>query len=120
MTFKDAVVRLARQSRGDNLDGAKRPCMRGYVRASAGISATEPGEDGEAPQTYAANIAIVSPGGEERRLEVSERNGGAYITGLSEGWKVTAELMDALIFADDWELAPLDELEKARQGASEM
>ena len=100
MTFKDAIKTL--DSVGCN--AIKRPSMRGYAYRKSESVAT--GED-VAPESDDIKIALVSANGEE------------VILGENEV-KLTAELFNALVLADDWEYAPKAEYEKARAGTGEM
>lgn len=112
-TFREAAEQLVRSLEAGEHNGAKRPCMRGYAYAVAG----EESEDGGSKP----RIVLCSPDGTERSFTVAVLDGGALETvAASDGWTMTAEQIDALVFADDWRVAPVEALEKSRKGESEM
>ena len=104
MTFAEAVGALDTEGKY----GAKRPSMRGYAKASP-----VGGED--AP----ANDKTVALIGADGTATTFVYKAGA-VCELGEGWAASAELVDALVFARDWEIAPADDLEKARAGKGTM
>lgn len=97
MTFKQAI---------DNLDhegkmGAKRPSMRGYavvvpVAEDLGVK----------------NIALVAADGTRSSFSY----GGGGVEKMDGEWKLDQEMMNALVFADDWFISPADGLELSRTG----
>ena len=113
MTFKDAVRMLD----ADGTNGAKRPSMLGYA-----FKETLPGEaEGEGTPV----VHIVAPDG--RRTTISLGLDGrrrVYPTGIDvaseSGATLTVEKLNALAFADDWEIADRAELEKARMMTGTM
>ena len=96
MTFKIAVEAL--DNSGEY--GAKRPSMRGYVFKEAACVA-------EGEPLAEAKPHLVAADGTRKELGTDEM-------------MLTKELLNALVFADDWELAPRVELEKARSGEGTM
>jgi len=115
-TFREAAEQLVRSLEAGEHNGAKRPRMRGYAYAVAGDGGEEGGDGGSKPL-----IVLCSPDGTERSFTVAVLDGGALETvAASDGWTMTAEQIDALVFADDWRVAPVEELEKSRKGESEM
>lgn len=98
MTFKQAI---------DNLDfegkmGAKRPSMRGYAVVVPG-----PGED-----LVKKNISLVAADGTRSSFSY----GGGGVEKLEGEWKLDQEMMNALVFSDDWFISPADGLELSRTG----
>lgn len=97
MTFKQAI---------DNIDyegkmGAKRPSMRGYavvvpVAEDLGVK----------------NIALVAADGTRSSFSY----GGGGVEKMDGEWKLDQEMMNALVFAEDWFISPADGLELSRTG----
>lgn len=104
MTFAEAVAALDAEGRY----GAKRPSMRGYAKAS-------PVEGGETP-AEAKKVSLVGADGSAATFVYRD----GLVRDLGDDWAVNSEMMNALVFARDWEIAPADELEKARAGQGTM
>ena len=92
MTFRQALNSL----RANGESATKRPSMRGYVFKEQIVPA-----EGE-PDTEAETILV-------------RADGMRVVLGKDEV-VLTSELFDAIVVADDWELAPKAALEKARAG----
>ena len=113
MTFKEAVRNLDAEGKY----GAKRPSMLGYAYKETAIDdgATAGGTAG------AASVYVVAKDGSKITIDLAfddrgDIKGAENISSVA----LTAELATALVFAGDWELAPRDELEKARAGEGTM
>lgn len=104
MTFAEAVAALDAEGKY----GAKRPSMRGYAKAS-------PVEGGETPAND-KTVALI--GADGNAATFTYRDG--LVGELGDGWAASSEMMNALVFARDWEIAPADDLEKARAGKGTM
>lgn len=113
MTFKEAVRNLDAEGKF----AAKRPSMLGYAYKETAIvdEATAVGIAG------AASVYVVAKDGSKITIDLAFDDRGD-IKGAEDISSValTAELATALVFAGDWELAPRDELEKARAGEGTM
>ena len=113
MTFREAVKALD----AEGVYAAKRPSMLGYAYKETSVC-----NESESQSTV---VKIVAKDGSAISLDLvaDERNG---IKGVRVGREavspvaLTDELATALIFADDWELAKREELEKARAGEGTM
>ena len=113
MTFKEAVRNLDAEGKY----GAKRPSMLGYAYNETAIfdEATAGGTAG------AASVYVVAKDGSKITIDLAfDDRGDIKCAENISSVALTAELATALVFAGDWELAPRDELEKARAGEGTM
>ena len=99
MTFAEAVAALDAEGKY----GAKRPSMRGYAKAlpvegDGGKTVALVGADGSAA-TFVYRDGLVRDLGDDW-----------------DDWAVNSEMMNALVFADDWFISPADGLELSRTG----
>lgn len=107
MDFKSAITALD----GDGINAIKRPAMLGYVYCTARQEATE--------DTPAALVlAIRQRDGKEVSLTIEDRT--RRVLAFDGGLEWTAETLEAFAIANDWEVSPRAELEKARLGQGTM
>lgn len=107
MTFRDAVHSL--DTKGEN--GAKRFMMTGYVYRDTVLPE---GEDVQKVQ----KVHLVGRDGSETVMTVAPDGKG--IEHIEPTVEMSVELLNALVFATDWSIAPKAELERARKGEGGM
>lgn len=116
MTFREAVKALD----AEGVYAAKRPSMLGYVykqmpQPDNSIEGLEISVEG-VPATV--NAVVVAKDG--RSFAFAVMQDGSSFAGLAGEISMDAEKFNAFVFADDWEIAKREELEKARAGAGTM
>ena len=109
MTFKEAVRNLD----AEGVFGAKRPSMLGYAFKETAV------DNEQETQETSVNIVAKDGSSISFKLVIDERRETRGVKDISSV-ALTDELATALVFAEDWELARRDELEKARTGEGTM
>lgn len=115
MTFREAVKALD----AEGVYAAKRPSMLGYVykqmpQPDNSVEGLEISVEGE-PATV--NVVVLAKDG--RSFAFAVMQDGSF-AGMAGEISMDAERFNAFIFADDWEIAKREELEKARAGEGTM
>ena len=101
-TFRDVVISLD----PDGVFAAKRPSMLGYA-----YKQRDPADGGK------VSVIVRAKDGSENGFDLNPDGSFAGMTGEIS---MDAELFNAFVLADDWEIANRAELEKARVGSGKM